>query len=374
MNAKKNSPLARPLLKWYDQHGRHHLPWQQPGNAYAIWISEIMLQQTQVTTVIPYFERFMHRFPTIAQLADAPADELMHYWSGLGYYARARNLHKAAQQIVKHYRGEFPRDFDAVVALPGIGRSTAAAILAQAFDQHHAILDGNVKRVLTRLHTIPGWPGNTRVSNELWQWAEHHTPSQRVADYTQAIMDLGATLCTRSKPRCLECPLQKQCRAYAEGVTHCYPEAKAKKARPTRQRQFLLILGKDGRLLLHKRPPRGIWGGLWSPPELEMEIQAQAWCREQLGLQVRPLALQLPEIEHGFSHFLLQIHPVCLQIEGDSQQIMEPGETLWYNTTHPENLGLAAPIQSLIRGLAERVETMNQGVGNDSNGPMREAG
>jgi A/G-specific adenine glycosylase len=369
-----NDLLAPKLLRWYERYGRHDLPWQRQATPYAIWLSEIMLQQTQVTTVIPYFQRFMQRFPKLADLAAAESDEVMHYWSGLGYYARARNLHKAAQQIVDRYGGEFPRDFDKVLALPGIGRSTAGAILAQAFNQAHAILDGNVKRVLTRFHAIAGWPGETRISNTLWQWAEHHTPEQRVADYTQAIMDLGATLCTRRQPCCEQCPLRDKCLARQQGTVHLYPESKPKKKRPSRHRQMLFILDGQGRLLLHKRPPSGIWGGLWSPPELETGASARQWCQQALGIKVDEATMQLPEIEHGFSHFLLHIHPLCLQITGDSQQIMEPSETLWYNTTQPQNLGLAAPVQELIKCLTEQVEIKNQGVSNVPNGPMRQTG
>ena len=237
--------FARRVLDWFAVSGRHDLPWQRnPGGgdfAYCVWISEVMLQQTQVATVIPYFERFMTRFPDVVALADAPADEVLHHWSGLGYYARARNLHAAARQVRDEHGGVFPRTLDAVLALPGIGRSTAGAILALADHQRHAILDGNVKRVLARFHAVAGWPGKTAVANALWEHAEQHTPDREVAQYTQAMMDLGATVCTRSKPACDHCPLAEGCIARAEGTAALYPGKRKPPKRPLRTCRMLKI-------------------------------------------------------------------------------------------------------------------------------------
>jgi len=259
------------LLKWYRQHGRHDLPWQKNKSLYSVWVSEIMLQQTQVVTVIPYYQNFMQRFPDIASLAAATQDEALRYWAGLGYYSRARNLHKAAALIVESHQGVFPVTYDEVLALPGIGPSTAGAILAQATGQRHAILDGNVKRVLARYQAIEGWPGQKTVEKQLWKYAESFTPESNVADYTQAIMDLGATLCARSSPKCDACPLVTDCKAFQLNRTAELPTKKPKKAIPVKQKRFLIIRNKRGEMLMEKRPPSGIWGGLWSLPELTMD-------------------------------------------------------------------------------------------------------
>ncbi|MGB5257277.1 MAG: A/G-specific adenine glycosylase, partial [Woeseiaceae bacterium] len=256
------------LLTWFDEHGRKDLPWQQRRDPYPIWISEIMLQQTQVQTVIPYFERFMQRFASIDALASADQDDVLHHWSGLGYYARARNLHRAARMIVSEHGGVFPDDIDAVTELPGIGRSTAGAILSLSRDQRHPILDGNVKRVLTRHAAIEGWPGKTAVLKALWALADRHTPDDRVAAYTQAIMDLGATLCTRSSPAGARCPVMGDCTAYAPDTVTLYPGRKPKKEKPLRT-TTMLIARTEARVYLERRPEAGIWGGLWSLPELD---------------------------------------------------------------------------------------------------------
>ena len=224
--------FSKKLLTWWDKSGRKDLPWQKNINPYRVWVSEIMLQQTQVTTVIPYFEKFMTKFPNVQSLAMANVDQVLHLWTGLGYYARARNLHKTAIIICEQYSARFPCDIDTMQSLPGIGRSTAAAILSIANGAHHAILDGNVKRVLTRLHTVDGWPGENKVMQQLWQLAEQYTPKKRVADYTQAIMDLGATLCTRSKPTCEQCPAQNQCLSFLQSRQTEFPNKKPKKQSP----------------------------------------------------------------------------------------------------------------------------------------------
>ena len=343
--------LATPLLQWFDVHGRHDLPWQSPRSAYRVWISEIMLQQTQVNTVIPYFERFMQRFPDVKKLADAPLDDVLHLWTGLGYYARARNLHRAAQQICDQFAGEFPQSHDDIIALPGIGRSTAGAILAQAFAQPYAILDGNVKRVLTRVFAIDGWPGNKDVENRLWELAQQHTPSSRIVDYTQAIMDLGATVCRRSKPDCDVCPFDNICEAHQLDRQTDFPARKAKKAIPVRTTRMLIIMNEDGEsILLQQRPPTGIWGGLWSFPECAHESDITQWCAQHLQLAVQTQKT-LPDLRHTFSHFHLDITPIIVRARHVG--IMDSTQYIWYNTREPIACGLPAPVKSLLDNLGE---------------------
>ncbi|MGH8399678.1 MAG: A/G-specific adenine glycosylase, partial [Gammaproteobacteria bacterium] len=302
LKTTKDSFPAR-VLRWAEQHGRNQLPWQQQPTPYRVWVSEIMLQQTQVATVIPYYQRFMARFPELRSLADAPLDDVLHLWSGLGYYARARNLQRAAQRIRDEHEGKFPTEFEAVAALPGIGRSTAGAILALACDQRHPILDGNVRRVLARFHAVEGWPGEKSVEQQLWQLAEMHTPQREVAAYTQAIMDLGATLCTRTRPDCARCPVAEDCRAHQSHRETDFPAARPRKTLPVRRIRMLLLM-QDGRLLLQRRPPSGIWGGLWGFPELAPEQDIEAWCQQRFG--AAPSAQhQLPLLRHTFSHFHL---------------------------------------------------------------------
>lgn len=303
--------FAVPLLAWFEKHGRHDLPWQQPRTPYRVWISEVMLQQTQVATVIPYFLAFMQKFPDVSVLANAKADSVMQSWAGLGYYARARNMHAAAKQIVAEHDGELPADIDALQALPGIGRSTAGAIASLAFDIPAAMLDGNAKRVYARYFGVAGWPGEARIEKRLWAYAEQHTPKSRPADYTQAIMDLGATLCTRKKPDCPSCPVHENCRALAEDAVECYPYPKPGKLRPVRSTRMLILLN-GGQVLMQKRPPTGIWGGLWSLPEVPEANDAQAYCQEVLGLELDELQAQ-PTLRHGFTHFLLDIEPLLAQ-------------------------------------------------------------
>ena len=338
------------LLAWFDRHGRHDLPWQHPRTPYRVWVSEIMLQQTQVSTVIPYFERFMARFPDIPGLADASQDEVLHLWTGLGYYARARNLHRAAQQIRDEHRGVFPTDFEAVLALPGIGRSTAAAILAQAQNQRYAILDGNVKRVLTRYHAISGWPGSKAVETRLWKLAEAATPAQRVADYTQAIMDLGATVCGRT-PDCGACPLKNTCQAYAEGNPRAYPTPKPRKTLPVRETTMLLLQNPQGMLLLEQRPPAGIWGGLWSLPECPPDREPAAFCEATLGLQIHQVRPG-PSLRHTFSHFHLDIRTLHAQVVAGDRAVMEGRPQVWYNCRQPDVRGLPAPVKTLLEHLS----------------------
>ncbi len=342
------SIFSQKLLAWYQQHGRHDLPWQQDRSLYRVWVSEIMLQQTQVVTVIPYFERFMARFPDSQTLANASEDEVLHLWTGLGYYARARNLHKAAQIIRDQYANAFPENFDSVLALPGIGRSTAGAILAQALGQKHVILDGNVKRVLTRLYAIEGWPGKKAVENQLWDIAETLTPDNNLTDYTQAIMDLGATTCAR-KPSCQACPMTKDCKAFAQANVTDYPTPKKRKALPVKATHMLLLKNDAGELLLQKRPPSGIWGGLWSLPEypVDNEQDITMWCEQQLGLIIDDCQT-LPVLRHTFSHFHLDITPISSRVKSPANHVMEAANGVWYNTQRPETLGLPAPVLKIL--------------------------
>lgn len=335
------------LLTWFDQHGRHDLPWQSPRSAYRVWVSEIMLQQTQVATVIPYFERFMTRFPTLETLARAPQDEVLHLWTGLGYYARARNLHKAAQLALDEHGGALPTEsVEALMTLPGIGRSTAGAIIAQSTGKRAAILDGNVKRSLTRLHAIPGWPGKPTVERKLWALAEYYTPATRLADFTQAVMDFGATLCKRSRPDCKICPFNDVCLAYAQGEPQGYPESKPKKALPTRSTIMLLLRDPEGRVWLEQRPPSGLWGGLWSLPQFDKHSELNDWLEAHAVTPIREPAM--PAFHHTFSHFRLEITPQpvsCARLG----EVRESG--IWYDVTNPRELGLAAPVKALLSQL-----------------------
>jgi A/G-specific adenine glycosylase len=349
---KNTQAFSRNVLQWFDEHGRKHLPWQQDRSPYRVWVSEIMLQQTQVATVIPYFEMFMARFPTVVELADAPLDAVLSLWSGLGYYARARNLHKAAQRIRDEHAGVFPATFDEVLDLPGIGRSTAGAILSLALNQHHAILDGNVKRVLARVFAVEGWPGNNVVAEQLWQHAERLTPAERVADFNQAMMDLGAGVCARTRPRCEDCPLQKNCVAFAEQCQAEYPGKKPKKVIPVRETQMLLLANAANEVLLQRRPPTGIWGGLLSLPELPMGDDVSLWCEKHLGFAVTEQA-RWPVVRHTFSHFHLDITPVRIATKSvaasntHTMSVMEGADWVWYKGC-TEAGGLPAPVARLL--------------------------
>ena len=336
--------FAARVLRWARQHGRHDLPWQQQPTPYRVWVSEIMLQQTQVATVIPYYQRFMTRFPDLHTLADAPLDDVLHHWSGLGYYARARNLQRAAQQIRDQHGGVFPLAFDAVASLPGIGRSTAGAILALACSQRHPILDGNVRRVLARFHAIEGWPGDKAVEKQLWELAEQHTPPQNVAAYTQAIMDMGATLCTRSKPDCRNCPLADDCSTHQAGRENDFPSPRPRKQLPVK-RVRMLILTDGERLMLERRPPSGIWGGLWGFPELAPEQDIETWCRQQFGTAPSSQHV-LPGLRHTFSHFHLDIEPVVLQVAATNLNDRET--RIWFVLASPPQVGLAKPVSRLL--------------------------
>lgn len=340
--------FAKRLLRWFDQHGRHDLPWQQDITPYRVWISEIMLQQTQVTTVIPYYQRFMASFPTVQALAASPQDDVLHHWTGLGYYARARNLHKAAQMVVEEFGGEFPNTVEGLSSLPGIGRSTAGAIRSIAFKKRAAILDGNVKRVLTRYAAVEGYPGETAVANQLWELAEEFTPKKRVADYTQAIMDLGATLCTRSKPDCVNCPFRSDCQGYATGEPTLFPHRKAKKEKPVKESCFLLLENRDGDILLEKRPATGIWGGLWALPECETTSDIDH-IAARYGCEVLDWEASEPS-RHTFSHYHLDYTPIHVEVHSKGQ-IMEAGRQVWYNPRTELTLGTAAPVLKLLKAI-----------------------
>ena len=342
--------FAQALLAWFDQHGRHDLPWQHPRSAYRVWVSEVMLQQTQVGTVAPYFERFMARFPDVSALAAAPLDDVLQLWSGLGYYARARNLHRAARTVVADHGGRFPEQFDQVSALPGIGRSTAGAILAQACGQRHAILDGNVRRVLARFGGIEGWPGIPRVQAQLWTLAETLLPQARLADYTQALMDLGSLVCTARRPDCARCPLSTRCIAFCEGRTQAIPAARPKRERPQRRTLILLLQRDDGAMLLERRPPAGIWGGLWCPPLAEDTGAAQLQL-ERLCVQ-STRATRLATVQHAFTHFDLDIEPFLHRVQPHAHALHDHESLRWITLYEPAHWpGMPAPIRTLLTRL-----------------------
>ncbi|TLF47525.1 A/G-specific adenine glycosylase [Halomonas urmiana] len=345
------------LLAWFDEYGRHDLPWQQDRSPYRVWVSEIMLQQTQVTTVIPYFERFMARFPDVASLAAAEQDEVLHLWTGLGYYARGRNLHQAARVVVEEHGGTFPvESLEAMAALPGIGRSTAGAIIAQSTGQRAVILDGNVKRVLTRLHAVEGWPGRPAVERRLWALAEHYTPEARVVDFTQAMMDLGATLCRRGQPACERCPFEAACVAHARGEEKRFPESKPKKAVPTRTTTMLLLQDREGRVLLEQRPTSGLWGGLWSLPQFDDREALAAWLT--VHAPSSELEPAWTPFTHVFSHFRLEITPQPARVA----RLDSVGEARrWYDPAAPASIGLAAPVKALLESLAPFALTTTAG-------------
>ncbi|OUD15020.1 A/G-specific adenine glycosylase [Thioflexithrix psekupsensis] len=338
------------VLTWFDRHGRKHLPWQQQPTPYHVWVSEIMLQQTQVTTVIPYYQRFMVRFPDVSALATAGVDEVLHYWTGLGYYARARHLHQAAQHIHSQHHGIFPTQWAEIVALPGVGRSTAGAIMALAYGQRYAILDGNVKRVLCRYHAITGWSGSSAVSQSLWALAEKYTPANRVADYTQAMMDLGALICRRRGALCEECPLHSDCQAYRQQAVDAYPHSKPRKATPENHLIVLVIVSEKG-LLLEKRPDTGIWGGLWSLPQVSDMTAIADWCKTHC--QFTPTNWHTwPSLSHQLTHLRLHLHPVAIVLpEGNAPNLLAVAPSAsfcWYNFDAPPALGLPAPVVRLV--------------------------
>jgi A/G-specific adenine glycosylase len=342
--------FSEKVLNWGKTHGRKHLPWQQQVTPYRVWVSEIMLQQTQVKTVVPYYEKFMNHFPDIQALADASIDEVLHHWSGLGYYARARNLHKTAQIINEKYHGQFPEDVKQLSSLPGIGRSTSAAILSLSKGLCYPILDGNVKRVLSRCFEVEGWPGHTAVLNNLWKISEQVTPAQETALFNQSMMDLGSMVCTRSTPECRICPLTDECGAFQNNSQSQYPGKKQKKDLPVKQTIMLLIKNSQGALLLHKRPPTGIWGGLWSFPELDRveACQLPEKIKRNFGMNISsPTAI--PERRHTFSHYHLDIFPFTCHFNGYENDFVADNESLWYKPDQVQMIGLAAPVSKLFQ-------------------------
>ncbi len=339
------SPIADRVLTWFDSAGRKHLPWQQNPTPYRVWVSEIMLQQTQVGTVIPFYERFMARFPDVHALAAAPVDEVLHLWTGLGYYARARNLHRAANVVVSEHQGHFPVTLEAVQALPGIGRSTAGAILALSQSLRHPILDGNVKRVLARHFGIEGFPGDKQIEEQLWRMSDACTPAARVGHYTQAMMDLGAMICVRSRPLCIACPLAATCVARMSGRQSELPSPRPKKMRRHRFAYALILISTAGAVWLERRPPSGIWGGLWTFPQFETFEQA---CERAVAAAAQSSPTQLAPYHHAFTHFDLTIHPVLVTGVTPQNGIADAGH-LWYQPDEPPKIGLAKPVVDLMQ-------------------------
>ncbi len=340
--------FAAAVVRWQKQHGRHDLPWQRTRDPYRVWLAEIMLQQTQVTTVIPYYRRFLQRFPNLQALARASLDDVFVQWSGLGYYSRGRNLYRAAQRIVREQRGRFPRDFESVLALPGVGRSTAAAICVFAFGVRHAILDGNVKRVFARCFGIAGWPGAPKVDAKLWAIAESLLPRRGIEAYTQGLMDLGAMICTRGKPRCGDCPLRGACIALKENKVSKLPASRPRQTLPHKHARMLILL-RDGEVLLEKRAPNGIWGGLWSLPEARPEDDVIALCRRRYGAEIAPPAL-LPLIAYGFTHFHLDIEPARCAVTRFVPSAAEPG-TVWLPVEEALGAAIPAPVRRILSNL-----------------------
>ncbi|MGE5524183.1 MAG: A/G-specific adenine glycosylase [Rhodospirillaceae bacterium] len=340
--------FADDLIAWQRVHGRHDLPWQNTRDAYRIWVSEIMLQQTQVATVIPYYTRFMSRFPEVRALAEAPEDDVLAHWSGLGYYSRARNLHAAARVLCERHGGVFPRDIEAVTALPGIGRSTAAAIVVFAYGGRHAILDGNVKRVLARCFGIRGYAGERAVNAKLWQQAEALLPDGGIEAYTQGLMDLGASVCARRAPRCNECPLRHRCVALGTGTIGELPTPKPRREVPHRT-TTMLVLQHDGLVLLEKRPAPGIWGGLWCFPEIATGEDAVQASAARFGVEATA-GEPMPVVEHGFTHFKLTITPQPLHVKHAAPSAREAGRQ-WWPLADARAAGLPAPVRRILDGL-----------------------
>ncbi len=344
--------VAPLLVDWWSRCGRTDLPWQREPTRYRVWVSEIMLQQTQVATVERYYDRFIAAFPDVAALATAEPDDVLHLWSGLGYYARARNLWKAAKLVVDQHGGEVPGDRDVLESLPGIGRSTAAAILALADDQSGAILDGNAKRVYARVFRIAGWPGHGAVQRTLWEIAAACTPTTGAGVFTQAIMDLGATVCRRSNPACDRCPLAAQCGARADGAVDAYPGRRSPRVKPRRSAILVIAVRDDGAVLLLRRPDMGIWGGLWCFPEVESVESVADWCLAELGRLPEQTRVR-PVFHHSFTHFDLDMTPVEVRLARPDARAMDGDGRLWYNRADPAAVGLAAPVARLLERIGE---------------------
>ena len=340
--------FAERVIQWQQASGRHDLPWQRTRDPYRIWLSEIMLQQTQVSAVVPYYGRFLARFPDLASLASASEDDVLALWSGLGYYARARNLHSAARTIVERYAGRFPTAFDAILALPGIGRSTAGAISVFAFGARYPILDGNVKRVFARSFGIAGFPGEKKIETMMWARAEALLPTDQLAASTQGLMDLGASICSRSRPRCDLCPLHDECVARRENRIAELPVPRPKKPLPEKF-TVMLILRRDREILLEKRPAPGIWGGLWSFPEIANLGDAAIALRTRFGAEATSEGT-LPEVRHGFTHYALTITPALLRVTRLEARARSPGH-VWLTLADAINAAVPAPVRVILRQL-----------------------
>jgi A/G-specific adenine glycosylase len=351
VSVRARSPIAAALIDWHAHAGRHDLPWQHNPTPYRVWVSEIMLQQTQVATVIPYYGRFLDRFPEARALARAPVDEVLHLWSGLGYYARARNLHRAAVRILEEHAGELPTSFAELTALPGIGRSTAGAILALSRGVRLPILDGNARRVLARYFAVAGARGERACEARLWELAERCTPQARIAEYTQAIMDLGALVCVRRRPLCAQCPLGAGCSARRTARQHELPVPRHPAPRPRRRAFMVVALERRGRVLLERRPESGVWGGLWCLPEFSTASAAAAFIRDTLGV-LEGAPTPLATLEHAFTHFDLTITPLLVRCTATAS-LVEEGRDLWYNLSEPARIGLPAPVSTLLADLAD---------------------
>jgi len=353
-STSKTLSFAERVLKWFDSHGRKKLPWQEDRTPYRVWISEIMLQQTQVNTVIPYYLRFMERYPTVQHLAEAETDHVLHLWTGLGYYARARNLHTASKTIAASHQGELPNSVEQLMELEGIGQSTAGAIAALSMNIRAPILDGNVKRVLTRFHAIEGWPEQNKIKSKLWEIAERLTPTARVDDYTQAMMDLGSMVCTRSKPLCKDCPLSSKCESLKLELTHSIPGKKPKKTLPIKSVAMFILQNEKGEVLLEKRPPSGIWGSLFSLPEAADVDQMPELGNIVIDEEAFEAKEVLESIRHTFSHYHLDINPISLRNYRKADEVAESDSWLWYPLDHSVEVGLAAPVKKLLNKLAKQ--------------------
>ncbi len=339
--------FAQLVLDWYQHHGRHQLPWQLDKTAYRVWLSEIMLQQTQVTTVLSYFQRFLERFPDIQSLADASIDDVLQCWQGLGYYARARNLHRAAQIMRDEHQSKFPQNLEAVMALPGIGRSTAGAILTFAFGQSWPILDGNVKRVLVRNFQVRGWDGQAKTRNRLWQIAEQLTPSYQTDQYNQAMMDLGAMVCLKSRPKCKDCPLTPYCESYRHGTQASYPEKKPGQFRPQKQ-TLMLVHRYQQQVLLYRRPPSGIWGGLWSLPEVAGREEIGDWQSSHLACEKPPNEIKTNVLKHQFTHFSLDISVAVIDLDQLPARVADEDNIAFVTSSELPGYGLPTPVRKVL--------------------------
>lgn len=344
------SAIAGPLLEWFEQHGRHDLPWQTDRTAYRVWLSEVMLQQTQVATVIPYYYRFLDRFPSIQALADADIDAVLQHWQGLGYYARARNLHRAAQIIRDQYTGNFPESIDAAMALPGIGRSTAAAILTFACGQSWPILDGNVKRVLARYFQVPGWYGRSETMKQLWSLSEQVTPRHRTDEFNQAMMDLGSMVCLRTGPLCEQCPLNPSCLSFKNGTQQQFPAGKPKKSKPHKNTLMLLHRYRES-VLLYRRPPSGIWGGLWSLPEVSHIDEINQWQQAHLGLEAAVASINENVIRHQFTHFSLDISVAVTELNRLPEKLADSDSYEFVQLDALSAYGLPTPVKKILKQL-----------------------